>query len=331
MYLVMTFPEMILLYKIHVHGGRGTWVTIIVRGRHPQYMYSFIIPWVQVIINVLISGTGGTWSTSSHGGSAGNLKSHESHDSFGEINKELSMVEDDRESGSEETIIGQTSSQVTVETIKSNSTNSESFKSTETETQKSLHPSPSHVGKRTVSPTMNTRSQSASSIPTSSPLKQNLSPSSPILEESPCLDPRSVNTTFRRGSGSLHMDSDPLQLMRLRNIGSNKTGSQEEVMATEPSQSQPSSRRNSQFKMPQITGVNPGSLNRRMSKGGSSVQPSRVTAVPGLQKSHQRQASMGVYHYSPTTLTVATHHKRHNSFRLVESLYYVNVFLLLKM
>ncbi len=215
------------------------------------------------------------------------------------------MVEDDRESGSEETIIGQTSSQVTVETVSTNTT--ETFKNTRI----SPHPSPLHVGKRTVSPIMNTRSQSASNIPTSPSLKQTsrLSPSSPILEESSQLDPSSINRLFRRGSGSLQTDSDSI-ISRMQHKGSN-TSSLEEVS----SHSQPSSRRNSLFKVPQI--MTSGSPITSHRKGGASVQPSRVTAVPGLQKSHQRQASMGVYYHSPSSLVASGQHRRHNSFRLV--------------
>ena len=174
---------------------------------------------VTVNISFLSQGTGGTWS--SHGGSEGNLKFH---DSLVEIvNKEegVGEGEEDRESGSEETVIEKAVSQITTDTLKTE--NSGSWKSAETGPTcvtkikvSSPDLSPTHssgtVGSRTISPVMSSRSQSASNIPTTSlKLTSVLSPSSPtILEETPRSDPLSVKRLPQR-------DSDPFLVMKFWN------------------------------------------------------------------------------------------------------------------
>lgn len=239
------------------------------------------------------------------------------HDSCGEISsKEVSAEEEDHESGSEETVIEQASSQVTMDTIKTGSSNNTgSWKTADTVSSSgktnlridSPRASPSHTtttsssNQNTVSsPILTNRSQSTGNIETPSNLKMSsgLSPSAPmIIEESSHTDPLSVKNKTHDPS---RRHTDSFRFSKSEN--------------------------NNELKVPQFTSIGGGSpggpgMTRHVSKGGASVQTSQVTAVPGGVSSkyrHHRQSSMGVYHQHPSPLTYG-HHKRHNSIRLVHA------------
>ena len=210
------------------------------------------------------------------------------------------MVEEDRESGSEETIIGQTSSQITVETTKTGSSNKTEMASTG-QTSKEQTGS-LDLGK----PRSNSLAEEISTIPSSSAgmgscslstsnvvtcSHQGTTPTSPILEE------------------SLGM-FDPLQPLSLLNP---RKKSQEELKSESCKDLQRLPSSTTRLQVPPFIGSSSGPLARRP-KAGPSIQSSHVTALPGQQpKSHHRQASVGGYRrHSPSILAG---HKRNNSFR----------------
>ena len=224
---------------------------------------------------------GGTWS--SHGGSAGNLKSH---DSFGDISKgggdRGGGEEDDRESGSEETIVDHTSSQTTVETTNTNSTITGQTGQTSMLT-----------GDITENTIVRTKSYSTSNIAVSTS-NNSITIEAPILEETslPTTDP-------------MHTLLNPFQC----------TENQRPSIKAEPQSGSykdlrhsPVLRKESQLRVPP-------SISSRRGKAGPSVQSSHVTALPGSSRSHHRQASMGIFHHSPSPLSLG--HKRHSSFSTI--------------
>ena len=206
-----------------------------------------------------------------------------SHDSFGDVSKgggdRGGGQEDDRESGSEETIVEHTSSQATV------NTNSTITSQTGQTSQTSML-----TGDITENTIVRTKSYSTSNIAVSTS-NNSITIEAPILEETlPTTDPMLtlLNPFQCTENQRPSIKAEP------------QSGSYKDLRHS------PVLRKESQLRVPP-------SISSRRGKAGPSVQSSHVTALPGSSRSHHRQASMGIFHHNPSPLSFG--HKRHSSFR----------------
>ena len=243
---------------------------------------------IHLSIHPFISPGASSWSTNS--GSAGNLKSQ---DSLGDVSKSRAERDFDHESGSEETVVEQSSSRVTMKTATSSSTVTSQPR-----------------------PTDNT-APSQSSTNTSKTPSTILTPPTPTIPSLPVIIDRSESLSEENVDNFRHPSLERPQPQLPQHTGSFRD-----------LRHSPALRKQTQKSIPLPPEISPSSSSRQ-SKVGPSVQVSHVTALPS-NGSHRRLASVGgTTPITPSPLTMG--HKRHSSFRylslFVHSFIYPSIYL----